>query len=168
MGSQNINCVKCSKYLNLTLKSENPLQCFICENFWHATCANIEASKVYKLIIENQNLLWSCDNCKDKRLEYAETLTELGKIKLIMEKQSSKLEEHDSILKKLSENKLKTAHQNYSVTPKRSFSEMCQNDDIPSYNGSAKKTKTSIAKRPTNFNKPPVLISRQKKAQRSN
>lgn len=96
------SCAKCTLDMNINSKSENPMQCQICELYFHATCQGIGQSNIYKFIVNCQNLIWLCEYCKDKSHDFVEGWKEISKIRQILDSVTKKLELHDLELNKRS------------------------------------------------------------------
>lgn len=156
-------CATCIKTLNLNSRSEGALQCPICENMFHATCAGISDSKTMKFILSSKNIKWTCDSCLDK--DVSVLINEVKMLRELLAEQTLLLKEHDSVLKKL------ISVPNVSIgtpkTPKRSYANVCQ--DVFSINSDpASKKKKSSTPRTINFDIPPVIIVQPKESAMEN
>lgn len=91
-------CPGCSRPARPSSRSENVIKCSICESSWHAVCTNEETKGNFDLIVNSANLMWSCEFCLDKKIEFISAMKSFKSFKAIMDENSKKLSKHDEVL----------------------------------------------------------------------
>lgn len=96
-------CQTCEQVFDRGRTPDVKIQCKLCEKEFHTSCAKITSSD-FKTIKNSPNVCWFCDNCIDKSAPLSKIMCKIDDIAELVKKNAQKLESHDQVLAKLSQN----------------------------------------------------------------